>query len=262
MPITWTGLAPHPPIIVESVGKERCREALPTIRAMKELAQDFVSRNPQRLVVISPHTPRPRSGIGVWRGNPVSGDLSQFGAPDARISLPVDDAWLERFSQHFSEVVLLGDESLDHGAMVPLHFLCEAGWRGSTVVLGLPWDEDVELDRIGEAMGLASEDAQNTAILASGDMSHCLKPGAPCGYDKRGARFDKTFVDLIKQADYHGAAQIDPELKEAARQDVVESCRIAWQASNYQISGRHFYSYEGPFGVGYAVMRFFGAAHD
>ena len=80
----------------------------------------------------------------------------------------------------------------------------------------------------------------------------------PYGFDEHGPQFDNRFVDLVKRADYRHVVQIEPQLVSAARQDVVESCRVVWEATGYRNLNHHFYSYEGPFGVGYTVMRFFG----
>ena len=259
MSIIWTGLAPHPPIIVETVGGERCAQVRPTIESMRRLALDLMDHEPERLVVISPHTPRPRKGIATWSAPRISGDFRQFGALNPKLDLPVDQAWLRRFRDRYADTVELGFEPLDHGAMVPLAFLAEAGWREPTCVLGLPWDEDAELDRIAAALSSASEDPLRTAVLASGDMSHCLLPSAPCGYHESGPQFDRAFVSMLKRADFKGAAAVDPHLREGARQDVVESCRVVWEASDYRSENHCFFGYEGPFGVGYTVMKFFGA---
>ena len=258
MGIIWSGLAPHPPIIVESVGGDRCRDVQRTIDSMNKLARDLLSHKPDRLVIISPHTPRPHAGISGWFGERVRGTLAQFGAPSTGYDLPVDQSWMKAFSQAYPHINDLGEELLDHGAMVPLHFAVEAGWDGPTAIIGLPWDEGDELDRIGEAVMQASATGDRTAVLASGDMSHCLKPGAPCGFDERGTRFDHSFVEKVRGQQYEEAIHIDPELREAARQDVLESCRIAWQATGYRKNNHQFLSYEGPFGVGYTVMKFYG----
>ncbi len=259
MSVIWTGLAPHPPIMVPAVGGSRGREAQTTIDSMRAFARDLLDRQPGRLVVVSPHTPRPRQGVAAWFAASISGDFGQFGAFDAKLTLPVDQDWLRNFAQHYPQVADLDRQPLDHGVMAPLHFLVEAGWRGPTAALGLPWDQGAELDRVGAAIAAASDDGLATAILASGDMSHCLKPGAPCEYDRRGAVFDRAFVECIKRGLYKDALEIDPELREAARQDVVESCRVAWSATGFRADNRRFFSYEGPFGVGYSVMRFYGA---
>ncbi len=257
MTIIWTGLAPHPPIIVPAVGGQRCREAQATIDAMRLLCADLMAHRPERLVLISPHAPRPHRGIAAWDGPRARGGFGQFGATSTRFDLALDPAWIARFGQHYSALRSLDSEPLDHGSMVPLFFALEAGWSGPTCILGLPWDEDQELDRIGEAIAAACDDPLRTAVLASGDMSHCLKPDGPYGFDPSGPRFDSRFVQHLRDGHYRGATLIETGLRQAAKQDVVESCRVAWQASDYRDQNRHFFSYEGPFGVGYTVMKFY-----
>ncbi len=259
MGIVWTGLAPHPPIIVASVGGARCAEVETTIDSMRALTQDFLDSRPDRLILISPHTPRPRLGIGGWLNARVKGNFARFGAPATRVELPVDQDWMTAFREAYSQLMDLGSDPLDHGATVPLSFLTEAGWAGPTCVLGLPWSEDEELDRIGRAIAsISATAADRTAVLASGDMSHCLLPEGPYGYDERGPRFDRGFVEHIQNARYREVLSINPGLVEGARQDVVESCRVAWTASGYRSDRHRFFSYEGPFGVGYSVMKFYG----
>lgn len=255
MAIVWAGLAPHPPIIIESVGRSRCSEVLPTIDAMNQLAEDCLRAKPERLVLVSPHTPRPRRGIAGWSGPSVSGDFRQFGAPQARISLPVDQAWMQTFAALFSGFYDLESDPLDHGAAVPLHFLSAAGWEGETCILGLPWDYGRPLQQLAECLKAASEDGKRTALLASGDMSHCLKPEAPEGYDPRGPEFDRVFVSHLREGNYQQLFTMDEDLCRGARQDVVESTWAVLEATEYATQGRKFFSYEGPFGVGYTVAK-------
>jgi len=260
MTIVWNGLAPHPPIIVPAVGGARCAEVRKTIESMRALARDLIAARPDRLILISPHTPRPYRGIAAWTSGSVRGSFANFGAPGARCELPVDAAWIEVFRAGYGAVTDLAGEPLDHGALVPLHFVVEAGWQGATAVLGLSRSEARDGEDIGSAIAAASADDTRTALLASGDMSHCLKPGAPCGYDPRGSQFDERFVERIRALAYRDATQWDPELREAAREDVVTSCHVSWVATNWSDAGHRFASYEGPFGVGYTVMKFYGEA--
>ena len=257
MGIVWSGLAPHPPIIVPEVGRNRCKEVANTISAMHALFSQMMACEPRRLVLISPHTPRPQRGISGWLGDTVHGHFGPFGAPEAALELPNDRSWMATFRNHYTQLTPLYSEVLDHGALVPLYFATAKGWDGPTSVIGLPWDEEHQWQEIAQAIAAASDDPVPTALLASGDMSHCLKPGAPCPFDQRGPRFDQFFVDALKQADFKGALTVDPDLRQAARQDVLESCRIAWQANGFRNDNHQFHHYEGPFGVGYSVMTFF-----
>lgn len=260
MGITWAGLAPHPPIIVSDVGGDRCQDVARTIKSMRSLAEDLVAQRPERLVIISPHTPRPYQGISAWMGPSIAGNFAQFGAPNCSVELAVDKQWMTRFASAYGQVHALRYEMLDHGTMVPLWFAVQAGWKGPTCVLGLPWNEDVELDAIGKALAKACNDDASTAVIASGDMSHCLKPDAPCGFSSQGAKFDMAFINHLQNCSFREATAIDLSLQEAAKQDVVPSCRVAWEATNYRHDNHYFYSYEGPFGVGYTVMKFFSEA--
>ena len=258
MSIIWSGLMPHPPIVVKAVGGMRCAEVALTIGSMRSLARDMVAADPHGLILISPHTPRPARGIAAWKTARLEGHFGNFGAAETVIDLPNHVAWTERFARFFPQVTELTEQHLDHGALVPLHFLAEAGWHGPTCVLGLPWEGDLE--KIGAAVARACEGPDTYALLASGDMSHCLKPGAPSGFDPMGKIFDDTFVNLIRTADYRGVLEINSYLCGKACQDVVESCRIAWTATGFHSQNHRFYSYEGPFGVGYGVMKFFGVS--
>lgn len=258
MSIIWTGLAPHPPIIIKEVGGVRCDEARATINGMQAMCSDMLQHKPERLIIVSPHAPRPTTGISSWAGESIQGNLAQFGAATVKARLPVDRNWMESFVRRFVNVSRLAEEELDHGSMVPLMFAIDAGWKGKTCILGLPWDSGGELDRMGEALAHACNDEVPTAVIASGDMSHCLKPEGPYGYDPVGPAFDALFVELIKACRYPEVASIDPVLREGARQDVVESCRVVWSATDYRSNHNQFFSYEGPFGVGYSVMKFFG----
>ena len=259
MTIIWSGLTPHPPIIVASVGGRRCSQVEKTITSMQLLARDMLAHRPDRLVLISPHTPRPREGIGLWLEGNLVGDFGPFGAPQTKISLPLDNSWVDSFRSFYPQATPLR-ENLDHGALVPLHFMAEAGWHGPTAVVGLPWAEDGTLEEIGSAIAAACRDDRRTALIASGDMSHSLLPEAPCGFDECGPQFDDAFVAHVREARFKEAAAIASPVRERAHEDVVGSCRVAWRADDYNASHHHFYSYEGPFGVGYTVMKFRGEA--
>ncbi len=256
MPIIWSGLAPHPPIIVDAVGGHRCRKVSTTIKSMHGLAKDLLNSKVERIVVISPHTPRPKTGIATWLCKTLKGSFASFGAPQAQFKLPNDVELVAKLAKSFRFVSDLGEEPLDHGAAVPLHFLVGQGWSGPTSVIGLPWRLGEPLSDLGLAIADCVSDVQGVALLASGDMSHSLIENAPCGFAQEGVEFDRQFVGFVKSNDFAGALSMDDAMCEAAHQDVISSCKVVWEATGFAKKNPYFYSYEGPFGVGYCVMRF------
>jgi aromatic ring-opening dioxygenase LigB subunit len=141
---------------------------------------------------------------------------------------------------------------------VPLWFLAEAGWHGPTVLLSLNYPGEGGLRELGESIATAAkETGRRIAFLASGDMSHRLKPGAPSGFDPRARSFDRQFMALVERGSYRELPRFDPELQELAAEDVVDSTVIAAAATNWNATGHEVLSYEGPFGVGYGVAVLF-----
>ncbi len=97
------------------------------------------------------------------------------------------------------EVLGLEDYSLDHGSAVPLYFLDRNGWKGRVVALGYSFLSNKDHLKFGSCIKLAIDKVgRPTAFVASGDLSHRLKPEAPAGYDPEAYRFDEEVVEAIR----------------------------------------------------------------
>lgn len=236
MATVFAALMCHAPIVVPAVAGAESAACTGTTRAMREIAQRAVRSRPDRLVLVSPHSPRLRTGFGAWRGQH-HGDLSAFGAPAVRIDLPDDTDVSDSLPQ-------IGGEALDHGAVVPLSFLWEAGWRGPTAIIALPARGRGDV-RLGEQLAAL---AGRTAVIASGDMSHRVHPGAPAGYHPRAKEFDAHFVAALTADDWDAAASAEP--REIAAEDVVDSTIVAMAAAGRPLNAEVLH-YEAPWGVGY-----------
>lgn len=258
--IVFAGLMPHAPVLIPEVGKGRELEASAVVDGMRELSRRVVAADPTRLVIVSPHTPRHPDGFGLWSDSRIRGDLGRFGTPQVVIDLPND---LE-FGRRLKELTKpIAGQDLDHGASVPLYFLCEAGWIGPTTLIGLTYPGGGDAVEFGRQLGeLAAEVEGYTVFVASGDMSHALKPGAPAGYNPRAQEFDDQFVEILKVGEYDLIPQIDPNLRALAAEDVVDSTLMVSAASGAGKRGAEFLAYQNPFGVGYSVAVMFDGARD
>jgi len=94
-------------------------------------------------------------------------------------------------------------------------------------------------------------------LIASGDMSHCLKTEGPYGFQPDGPKFDKSIIDYLQKKDIENFLKLDvmyPEAGECGLRSfcfllgILEASGINWQPE--------ILSYEGPFGVGYLVVNF------
>jgi aromatic ring-opening dioxygenase LigB subunit len=254
MSIATAVLMCHAPIVIPAIGGERSRDCATTTKAMRQTARRLVASEPDAIVIVSPHAPRLMTAWGISNARRLAGDFGAFGIAGLGLALPgapQEGARLERAAAELGIPVHRAPlVPLDHGALVPLTFVAEAGWRGPTLLIALPGLVRGTAEDMGLAIRRASGD-ERWAVLASGDMSHRLRPGAPAGFHPRASEFDKQFVELVRQADYRGAQRIDPALRELAAEDVVDSFCVATSAVELASNGHETLAYEGPFGVGY-----------
>lgn len=260
-------LMPHAPVLIPAVGTGREYLAAGTCRAMREAAQKIVASTPDSVVLISPHSPRKSGAFGLWVDEAVKGTFAEFGVPETEVHLPSDrrltSAIVSEARARNVATWSIRNQPLDHGALVPLWFLVEAGWSGPTVVTSLNYPDEGGLASFGEAIQQAVRTLhRRTAVIASGDMSHRLTRGAPCGFHPEAHRFDETFIQLVGAGDYRGLLDVHPSLRELAAEDALDSTVTAAAAVDWCAAGHRVLNYEGPFGVGYGVAILFAGEPD
>ncbi|MGI6131566.1 MAG: AmmeMemoRadiSam system protein A [Bacillota bacterium] len=267
--LVLAALTPHPPIIVPEVGGPDTAQAQRTVDGMRRLAQIFAEARPDTIVVISPHGPVFSDVIAITGLPVVEGDLRQFGAA-VSMEFSNDLALAEGIAGHAKsrgvsaaviEPSFLGrlraSRRLDHGTMVPLYYISQAvsGFRVVPVAMGV--DTPDRLYMFGMALREAVEEGEGrVALIASGDLSHRLKPGAPAGYSPEGKVFDERLVEALGRMDVGAIARLDDRLVEAAGECGLRPIFMMLGAlDGLEVEGE-VHSYEGPFGVGYAVASF------
>jgi AmmeMemoRadiSam system protein B len=254
--------------MVPEVGGAELSNVESTVQSMRAVRAKTAAFAPDTIVLLSPHAPMSSRKMGVSLASAYEGDLARFGAPESVIGVDADEALARRLLERAGEsdvpvvaTALPGETvDLDHGSVVPLLYLLgDLARPCRLVLLSFSLLDLPEHARFGAIVGEVLLDTpQRVLYVASSDLSHRLKPGAPAGFDARGAEFDRQIADTFAAGDWRGMLSIDPDLAEAAGECGYRSLAVlsgvvaAAQASGAQ-TDNHLLSYEGPFGVGYLV---------
>ena len=255
----FAGIAPHPPIMVPEVGREAIADVRSSIDAMAALTERVLQSDAETVILISPHAPLEPDAFVAYDGPQLHADFADFRAPTATVHAELDEELLKEITCAAAETELEvrrinGD--LDHGTAVPLYLLQRHGWNGRVVALGYSFLSNEDHLRFGNCIRAAIDKVgRRVAFIASGDLSHRLKPGAPAGYNAQAHLFDEEVVDAIRSNTTSRIVTIDQDLRRAAGECGYRSMLVAIGVAQELESRCEVISYEAPFGVGYLVAQ-------
>ena len=140
--------------------------------------------------------------------------------------------------------------------MVPLYFINQYYKSYKLVRIspsGLP---PLDHYKFGKLIQSIIKEDEKVVWVASGDLSHSLKKGSRLGYAKEGPIFDKELTEALATGDFLKLLSFEPHFIEKAAECGLNSFNLmAGAIDGYQVKA-NLLSYEGTFGVGYAVAKF------
>lgn len=261
---------PHPPLLIPAIGRAQREQVLKTKQAYEEVAQRSAALEPETLVFFSPHASLYTDYFHISPGTAAQGDFSVFGDPEDAYRVSYDQEFVSLLEAELVKAGIAGgtqgerDPSLDHGVMVPLHFFGEAAsdlggaGKGVRVVrIGLSGLSRETHREFGTIVARVAESLdRRTVVVASGDLSHKLLASGPYGYVPEGPAFDKEMCAALASGSVASMIAIDEELSEAAAECGLRSFIMMGGVLENSDFSAELLSYEGPFGVGYAVAAY------
>ena len=265
-------LVPHPPLIFPEVGRGRQNEIADTIEAYRSMAAEIAAQAPDSIVIVTPHSHMYADYIHISPGRGAEGDMKSFGAGGVNIQAEYDEEFVETLSlECAAEGLDAGtkgerDSSLDHATSIPVRFLNDALEGPGTLkyircgVSGMALSDHYRfgqmIERTSELLG------RKTVVVASGDLSHRLSDDGPYGFSPEGPVFDDMICEVAKDADFSRLLEADGGFCEKAGECGHRPLVVMAGALDRKAVKSKLYSYEGPFGVGYAIASFIAGDAD
>ncbi len=252
-------LVAHPPILVPEVGGKESDRLRATTAALSALDATLARLPLDLVLLVSPHSPAGAGHLPVRRTAQVRGDLSRFRAPavrlEARVDLRAAEDVVDAGRAAGFPLAWTDDDILDHGVTVPLYFLERTRAGKPFIFMGISgWP----LGRFIELGGWLAHHLRDRSVLfiASGDLSHRLVPEAPAGFHPSGRVFDDLVMEALGRQQWERIEGLDPDLVEDAGECGLRPLAILLGAARVAGLASTVLSYEGPFGVGYPVVKF------
>ncbi len=261
MSLVFAALTPHPPLLIENIGKENIEKLTKTRDALFALEENLYLSHPEVIFIISPHEGIHHNAFVVNVSQKFTASFEEFG------DVVTTKSWsgagdlgakiAHAGNNYHLPIRLINEEKIKYGATVPLMYLTSHLPNIKIVSIGysqLSSKEHIEFGEVLKEVILLSE--KRIAVIASGDMSHCLSKKSPADFDPKGKEFDQKIQELLHTRNTLGITQLDTTLVQQSHQCVYQSILILLgilKNMDYQFEN---YCYESPFGVGYLTGNF------
>ncbi|NLG10257.1 MAG: AmmeMemoRadiSam system protein A [Coriobacteriaceae bacterium] len=264
MSMSYAFVVPHPPILITGIGKgeEHCAQS--TLDAYHDVARAIAELSPQTIVIATPHGRIFRDSFHITAGTSAKGDFRDFRHSGNRLQIDLDSEFAEALVKQAASRTIpcecshdLNDR-LDHGCMVPLHFITQYLRSPFTLLrVSISLLDELQHYHFGECITQVAEQLKRTVVfIASGDLSHRLKEDGPYGFNSAGPLFDAQVTAALSESDFMRLMRFDADFREDAGECGLNSCIMMAGALDGRAVRSRLHSYEGPWGVGYAVASF------
>ena len=263
MSILMAAIVPHPPIILPQIGQGQEHEIRTTIAAYRELARRVRQLSPETIVILSSHATSYADYFHISPGKKARGDMKRFGAEQLQVNVNYDEEFSLALEKNAKRAGIPAgtkgerEKALDHGTLIPLTFFAERELPCEVVRIGISGLSAVEHYRLGKCIKKTAETLnRSVVVVASGDLSHKLLETGPYGYDASGPEFDRQATGAFENGDFLRLMTLDAGLCEEAAECGLGTFWILAGTLDRADVTSELLSYEGPFGVGYAIAAF------
>ncbi len=263
-------IMPHPPIIIDMIGKEDVLVVKKTKDAIEKIANEIKNMKPDTIIVITPHGTVFSDAFTINYKDSLYGNLGKFGyenielKKENEISL-VEEIFAESLLENIPIAKLDNDlvkrfnitDEIDHGIIVPLYYIEKIYSNYNLVHINYSGLSYIEHYKFGMAIRKACENTNKKIVfIASGDLSHKLSNKGPYTYSPNGVLFDKKIINYLNEKDIRSILNMDAyfvnEASECGKRS-IDTLLGTLDGYDYE---SEVLSYEGSFGVGYGVVSF------
>jgi hypothetical protein len=253
---------PATPVLVPEVGRGRERLAVQTVAALRRAGRLLRGLDPEALLVVVAGD-RPVPLVRVPADGVLRRGFDAFGAPELQgtdpVRLDLADALVSAI-RSADPAGAVGEADWPEAALVGLYFL--AGRQPvPSVSLELPAGDLSLAAEAGRSIeAVATERDLRLAMVAAGELSSRLFPGAPGGYHPEAMAFDADVVSALAHRETERLAMLVPRGRDAGESGLAQLTALLIATPRHMKAS--MLSYEFPFGTGYLVAALVPGAYD
>jgi len=184
--------------------------------------------------------------------------LPETGSPADHLKVKKTLSALEKIGGDFGRLkideIIISSPHEDWGFNVPLYFIAGENFREKINPILTTAESPKAHFELGQRTSRKLRQKVNYALIASGDLSHCLKEDGPYDFNPQGPKFDQALIKYLKEKNIDKILELEEEFPEAGNCGLRSFAFTLGVLNGAKVKiNPQILSYEGPFGVGYLV---------
>ncbi|MFC1788106.1 AmmeMemoRadiSam system protein B [Patescibacteria group bacterium] len=259
--LVFAAYTPHSPLLLPSIGQDNSDKLNVTTKAFEILSENLYLTHPETIIIISAHGSDQNKSFSINLYDHYGVDFKDFGDFSTQAKYSPDTQLIDTIQRQARKqeipVNLISDPTLNHSTAVPLLLLTKQLKNFKIIPAAYSkHDSKTHLNYGRLLKEVVSDSSKRIAVIASGDLSHCLSTSAPMGFKKEGKIFDDSVIGAIEQMSTSQLISINSNTITEAHECGYRSLLILMGLIEHMNIKPEILSYEAPFGVGYLVTQF------
>jgi AmmeMemoRadiSam system protein B len=258
--LAFSAITPHPPFLIPGVGKDKINKIKKTQSAMEKLARDFELAKTETVIIISPHGELMENAFTINTSPEFTAHFKEFGDLETELNFKGDVGFAYSIKEALEtkfDIQMIADKEIDHGVSVPASILLKNNPDMKIIPFGYCSKNIKEHFELGQKIAeIIHGSEKRVAVIASGDLSHCVSEKSPVKKNPVCKNFDKEIVEFIKNKDIEKILNFDEKTINDAHECGLKSIIILMGILTDQNVNPEILSYESPLGIGYLVCSF------
>jgi len=256
MSLFFAAITPHPPFLVPNAPAEQKKKLKKTATAFTALEHELYVSFPDTIVILTGHGTGMAGAFVLNAGPKMRPDFSEIGDlkkyPDFRGDTRLASHIKESADRAHLPLQIQHSVKLDHGSSLPLFYLTAHLPKIKVITIGYSLLTPKDHFDFGYLLkDVILHTTSRVALIASGDLSHCLTSDAPGGFSAAGKKFDEKILEMIQGGNTSGLLTLDAKMVKASQECALNSLLIFFGALQRMKYTPRILAYEHPFGVGY-----------
>jgi aromatic ring-opening dioxygenase LigB subunit len=258
--LVFSAITPHSPLLIPSIGKDNLTLLKKISDAYKKTEEELYTSKPETIIIISPHGKVEENSFTMNLNPEFNINFEEFGDFSTKQRLICNFGLAYKIRERMetrAPLQLISEPNLDYGSAVPLYLLTQHLPQIKIIPIyysGLDLKAHFEFGELLKREIAVSKD--RIAVVASGDLSHCLTKNSPVGYSKKGRKFDQKLLELLAAGKSGEILNIESSLIHEAKECGLKSIVILLGILEGMKYTYNLLAYDAPFGIGYAVANF------